>query len=167
MKAEQFQTEIIALQRNLYHFALMLTSNKENANDLVQDTTLKALDNKEKFAEGTNLKSWVFTIMRNIFINNYRRAAYTATVVDTTENLFHLNLSQESGLEAPEGSYATLEISNAISNLEEDLRRPFAMHLKGYKYEEICQSLSLPMGTVKNRIFLARKVLQRRFADYR
>lgn len=167
MRSSQFQDSIINLQSNLFTFALMLTKNRENANDLVQDTTLKALGSEDKFKEGTNLKGWLFTIMRNLFINEYRRSAYAATVIDTTESLYHLNLYQESGLEAPEGSFTTLEISTEIKNLDSDLREPFVMHLKGYKYEEICQKLELPMGTVKNRIFFARKRLQSRFSDYR
>ncbi len=167
MRSSQFQNDIINLQANLFTFAMMLTKNRENANDLVQDTTLKALGSEDKFQKGTNLKGWVFTIMRNLFINEYRRSAYAATVIDTTENLYHLNMYQESGLEAPEGSLTAMEITSEINNLEDNLREPFAMHIKGYKYEEISQKLDLPLGTVKNRIFMARKRLQTRFADYR
>lgn len=167
MRSSQFQNDIINLQGNLFTFAMMLTKNRENANDLVQDTTLKALGSEDKFKEGTNLKGWVFTIMRNLFINEYRRSAYAATVIDTTESLFHLNVYQESGFEAPEGSFTAMEITTEINNLEDNLREPFAMHVKGYKYEEISQKLELPLGTVKNRIFMARKRLQTRFADYR
>ncbi len=162
-----FQTNLMNLQANLLNFAFMLTSNRDDAYDLLQDTTLKALDNQEKYAENTNFKGWVFTIMRNIFINNYRRTARAATVVDTTDNLYHLNLSQDSGLETPEGSYATQEITGAINELSEDYRVPFSMHVAGYKYNEIAEKMNLPLGTVKSRIFFARKRLQERFADYR
>ena len=103
MASVKFQNNLMDLQSNLLNFAYMLTSNRDDAYDLLQDTTLKALDNEDKFADNTNFKGWVFTIMRNIFINNYRRAGRAATVVDTTENLYHLNLSQDSGLETPEG----------------------------------------------------------------
>ncbi len=162
-----FQTNLMNLQANLLNFAFMLTSNRDDAYDLLQDTTLKALDNQEKYAENTNFKGWVFTIMRNIFINNYRRTARAATVVDTTDNLYHLNLSQDSGLETPEGSYATQEITGAINELSEDYRVPFSMHVAGYKYNEIAEKMNLPLGTVKSRIFFARKRLQERFSDYR
>ncbi len=162
-----FQTNLMNLQANLLNFAFMLTSNRDDAYDLLQDTTLKALDNQEKYVENTNFKGWVFTIMRNIFINNYRRTARAATVVDTTDNLYHLNLSQDSGLETPEGSYATQEITGAINELSEDYRVPFSMHVAGYKYNEIAEKMNLPLGTVKSRIFFARKRLQERFADYR
>ena len=157
----------MSLQANMLNFAYMLTSNRDDAYDLLQDTTLKALDNEDKFTEGTNFKGWVFTIMRNIFINNYRRAGRQATVVDTTENLYLLNIAQDSGMETPEGSYSVSEISDSISDLPEEFRIPFSMHVAGYKYNEIAEHMQLPLGTVKSRIFFARKKLQQRFADYR
>ena len=162
-----FQTNMMNLQSNMMNFALMLTSNRDDAMDLLQDTTLKALDNQDKYAENTNFKGWVFTIMRNIFINNYRRASRSATVVDTTENLYFLNMSQESGLESPEGAFAAGEISDAINEFSDDFRIPFTMHVQGYKYNEIAEKMNLPLGTIKSRIFLARKRLQQRFSDYR
>ncbi len=151
----------------MLNFAYMLTSNRDDAYDLLQDTTLKALDNEDKFTEGTNFKGWVFTIMRNIFINNYRRGARQATVVDTTENLYLLNIAQDSGMETPDGSYSVNEISESINDLPEEFRIPFSMHVAGYKYNEIAEHMQLPLGTVKSRIFFARKKLQQRFADYR
>lgn len=163
----KFQSNLMNLQANLLNFAYMLTSNRDDAYDLLQDTTLKALDNEDKYAENTNFKGWVFTIMRNIFINNYRRAGRAATVVDTTENLYHLNLCQESGIETPEGAYGVNEISAAIDDIADEDRIPFVMHIQGYKYNEIAEHMNLPLGTVKSRIFFARKKLQSRFADYR
>lgn len=162
-----FQNRLMDLQSNLYNFALMLTSNREDANDLLQDTTLKALDNSEKYAENTNFKGWVFTIMRNIFINNYRRAVRSATVVDQTEDLYHLNICQDSGIDSPEGSYTAAEITEAINSFDDKFRIPFSMYVAGYKYNEIAEKMDLPLGTVKSRIFTARQVLQERFADYR
>ena len=163
----KFQPNLMNLQANLLNFAYMLTSNRDDAYDLLQDTTLKALDNEDKYAKNTNFKGWVFTIMRNIFINNYRRAGRAATVVDTTENLYHLNLCQESGIETPEGAYGVNEISAAIDEIADEYRIPFVMHVQGYKYNEIAEHMNLPLGTVKSRIFFARKKLQTRFADYR
>ena len=165
--ANTFQTNLMNLQSNMMNFALMLTSNRDDAMDLLQDTTLKALDNQDKYADNTNFKGWVFTIMRNIFINNYRRASRAATVVDTTENLYYLNMSQESGLETPEGAYGAGEIAAAIEEFSDDFRIPFTMHVQGYKYNEIAEKMNLPLGTIKSRIFLARKRLQQRFADYK
>ena len=105
--------------------------------------------------------------MRNIFINNYRRTARAATMIDTTDNLYHLNLSQDSGLESPEDSYGASEIGAAIESFSDEYRIPFSMHVAGYKYNEIAEKMNLPLGTVKSRIFFARKKLQERFADYR
>lgn len=167
MEATTFQNRLMGLQANLLNFAYMLTSNRDDAYDLLQDTTLKALDNREKYVDNTNFKGWVFTIMRNIFINNYRRQVRSATVVDTTEDLYHLNLSQESGLSTPEGSFAAREISEAINGFNEEYRVPFSMYITGYKYNEIAEKLSLPLGTVKSRIFFARKRLRSLLKDYR
>ncbi len=167
MRTAKFHENLMNLQGNMLNFAFMLTSNRDDAYDLLQDTTLKALDNEDKFADDTNFKGWVFTIMRNIFINNYRRGVRSATVIDTTDNLYHLNISQDSGLQSPEGSYAAAEITDAINDLADEYRQPFSMHVAGYKYSEIAEKMALPLGTVKSRIFFARKKLQERFADYR
>lgn len=167
MGSAKFQSNLMSLQANLLNFAYMLTSNRDDAYDLLQDTTLKALDNEDKYADNTNFKGWVFTIMRNIFINNYRRASRAATVVDTTDNLYLLNLSQESGLESPEGSFSAAEMTQAINEFPDEYRIPFSMHVQGYKYNEIAEKMKLPLGTIKSRIFFARKKLQARFADYR
>lgn len=86
-----FKQKLLGLQSNLFNFACQLTANREAANDLLQDTTLKVLDNEKKYVENVNFKGWVFTIMRNIFINNYRRQVRSATVIDTTEDLYHLS----------------------------------------------------------------------------
>lgn len=164
---ETFIQRLLGLQGNLFSFAYQLTTNKEEAEDLLQDTTLKALANEDKFAEDTNLKGWIFTIMRNIFINNYRQTVRKATIIDQTEDLFHLNISQESGLNTPDGAYSVKEITKAINSFTDDYRIPFSMHLAGYKYSEIAEKLNLPLGTVKSRIFFARQRLQIILRDYR
>ena len=115
MASSKFQSNLMNLQSNMLNFAYMLTSDRDNAFDLLQDTTLKALDNEDKYTEGTNFKGWVFTIMRNIFINNYRRSSRQATLIDTTDNLDHLSLSQDSGIDSPEGTYGAREITQAIN----------------------------------------------------
>lgn len=161
-----FQTRLTDLHANMLNFAYMLTSNRDDAYDLVQDTMLKVLDNEDKYTENTNFKGWVFTIMRNIFINNYRRVVRAATVVDKTEDLYHLNLSQDSGISSPESSYSVNEIMDAINAFPDKYRVPFQMHVAGYKYEEIAEHQGLPLGTIKSRIFAARQMLQERFRDY-
>ncbi|MEE0977778.1 MAG: sigma-70 family RNA polymerase sigma factor [Muribaculaceae bacterium] len=165
--SKAFESKLLSLQSNLLNFAYMLTSNRDDAYDLLQDTTIKALDNEDKYVDNTNFKGWVFTIMRNIFINNYRKTVRSATIVDTTEDLYHLNLPQESGFETPEGSVAEGEITAAINNLADEYRIPFSMYVAGYKYNEIGEQMNLPLGTVKSRIFFARKQLQDVLKDYR
>lgn len=166
MASTNFIDNLTALQANLLNFAYMLTNNRDDAYDLLQDTMVKAIDNEEKYTAGTNFKGWVFTIMRNNFINSYRRNVRTATIVDTTDNLYLLNLG-ESTVESPEESYGATEISKAINEFSDEFRIPFSMHVAGYKYSEIAEKMNLPLGTVKSRIFFARKRLQERFSDYR
>ena len=161
------QEQLIDLQDNMLNFAFILTSNREEARDLLQDTTLKVLDNQDKFAADTNFKGWVFTIMRNIFINNYRRFVRNQTIVDQTEDLFHLNLPQESGFSTPEGAFNVKEITKTINSFPDEYRIPFTMHVAGYKYNEIAEELGLPLGTVKSRIFFARQRLRVILKDYR
>lgn len=162
-----FKSSVLGMQSNLLSFAMKLTLDKDEAQDLVQDTTLKALNNEEKFVDNTNFKGWMLTIMRNIFINNYRKSSRENTMVDSSEDLYHLNLSQDSGFETPDGAYAVGEISTIISGFPADYREPFSLHVAGYKYEEIAEKLSMPLGTVKSRIFFTRKRLREILKDYR
>ncbi|MDR0863395.1 MAG: RNA polymerase sigma factor [Candidatus Symbiothrix sp.] len=167
MSSTQFQERILGIQDNMFNFAMMLTGNRDDAGDLLQDTTLKALDNQDKYVDNINFKGWVLTIMRNIFINNYRKVVRSQTIIDQTEDLYHLNLSQDSGFDSPDGAYTIKEINIAIGSLNYDLKMPFSMFLAGYKYNEIAEKLILPLGTVKSRIFFARQELQRSLKDMR
>lgn len=166
MATSNFSDRLLALQDNLKSFAYTLTANRDDAEDLLQDTTLKALDNQDKYYENVNFKGWVFTIMRNIFINNYRRIVRNQTMVDQTEDLYHLNLPQDSGFDTPDGSYTVNEIMTAINKFSPEYKIPFSMHVAGYKYQEIADKMGLPLGTVKSRIFFARQRLQEYLKDY-
>lgn len=163
---DSFKSKLVGLQSNLLNFAYQLTTNREQAEDLLQDTTLKALSNEDKYVDNVNFKGWIFTIMRNIFINNYRQTVRKATVIDQTEDLYHLNISQESGLDTPEGSFAVKEISVALNSFSDEYRIPFNLYVAGYKYHEIAEQLNLPLGTIKSRIFFARKRLRDQLKDY-
>jgi RNA polymerase sigma-70 factor (ECF subfamily) len=166
MTAIEFNYQLTNLQENLERFAISLTHNVEDARDLIQETFLKAISYRDKFADNTNLKAWTFTIMKNTFINNYRRAVKANTTFDHTDDLYYLNLHKESRSESPESQLRTTEIENSINKLEDDFRVPFLMHLKGYKYKEIANKLDLKIGTVKSRIFFTRKKLMESLKDY-
>ena len=167
MGTDTIRTKLVAIQTNLLNFAYTLTSNRDDAYDLLQDTTLKVLDNEDKYVDNVNFKGWVFTIMRNIFINNYRRMARTATVVDRSEDLYQINLSGQTSFETPEGSVTVHEITAVINSFSDEFKVPFSLHLAGYKYAEIAKRTGLPLGTVKSRILFARKRLQERLKDFR
>lgn len=166
MLKKSFKEDVIGMQNNLMNFAFKLTMDKDRASDLVQDTTLKALDSEAKFAENVNFKGWLFTIMRNIFINNYRRTVRESTVLDTSDTIFHVS-DTRTAPETPDGIYAVSEISELIARIPADFSKPFQMHVAGYKYEEISKILNLPLGTVKSRIFTTRTQLKALLKDYR
>ena len=137
-----------------------MTKNQEDMEDLIQDTFARAIHNFEKFQEGTNLKAWLFTIMKNIFINEYRRKQRQQTTTDSTENQILINNSKQKTFNSAERVFLADELDNAIQSIKPELSNPFVMHFQGFKYEEIAERLDLPLGTVKSRIFLARKEMQ-------
>lgn len=162
----KFKENLIGLQSKMLSFAFSLTSNRDDAYDLMQDTTYKALTNENKYARNVNFKGWVFTIMRNTFINGYRRKARSGIVSETADATERLRSVEDHTVESPEGAYCAREITEAVNRFSEEYRRPFAMHLAGYKYTEIAEKLGLPTGTVKSRIYVARKRLREQFSDY-
>jgi RNA polymerase sigma-70 factor, ECF subfamily len=166
MTAFEFNSQLIGMKSNLQRFAMSLTSDRDTALDLVQDTYLKAITYKDKFVDYTNLKAWVFTIMKNTFINNYRRNAKENTIIDGTQDLYYLNQPHDKGFISPESNYAEGEIEKAIDSLEDEFRVPFRMHINGYKYREIADELGLKIGTVKSRIFFTRQKLMHMLKDY-
>ena len=167
MKTVDFTQHLLNVQSELFRFAFKLTADREEANDLLQETSLKALDNEEKFTPDTNFKGWMYTIMRNIFINNYRKVVRDQTFVDQTDNLYHLNLPQDASYESTERAYDLKEMHRVVNKLPKEYRVPFAMHVSGFKYREIAEKLNLPLGTVKSRIFFTRQKLQEDLKDFR
>jgi len=147
-------------------FAINLTRDTEAANDLYQETLYKALANKEKYNVGTNIKAWLFTIMRNIFINDYRRKAKQRTIFDSTPNEYLINMKQASVNNAAETELRMKEIYAAIHQLPEIFKVPFQLYFDGYKYQEIADALAEPLGTVKSRIHFARKLLKERITRF-
>jgi RNA polymerase sigma-70 factor (ECF subfamily) len=166
MTAIEFGFQLSQSYKSLRPFAVKLTKDVEDANDLLQETYLKAFVNKDKFSEGTNLHAWLYTIMKNTFITNYQRMARRKTFIDTTENLHFINSPGYVAQNNAIGGFAQADIQKAMSTLDESHRKPFVMYFTGYKYHEISDMLRLPLGTVKNRIHLARKELKGLLSDY-
>ncbi len=144
----------------LQGFALKLTKDVEDANDLYQDTMVKILSNQEKFLIGTNFRAWASTIMRNVFINSYRKRKVANTIFDSTDNSYYLDAGPQTVLNDGDAKMTMDELMNAVGSIKEELSQPFMMAYYGYKYDEIADQLELPLGTVKSRIFFARKELQ-------
>ena len=156
----EFNHKLNTLTSLLHYFAYNLTKNTEDAKDLYQETTYRALFNRDKFQQGTNFKAWMFTIMKNIFINNYRKKVKANTILDTTDNQFYLNSGTHATTNAAEGDIMLKELNAMVDSLDASIRIPFLMHFEGFKYQEIADELELPLGTVKSRIFFARKELK-------
>jgi RNA polymerase sigma-70 factor (ECF subfamily) len=162
----EFNHRVKENYKPLRGYALKLTQDPEDANDLVQETMLKAFTNKDKFEDGTNLKGWLYTIMKNIFINNYRRMVKGNIVSDDTENQFYINQMGNTVKNDGESRLVMGEMKAAIDLLSDNLKTPFMLSYQGYKYEEIANYLSVPLGTVKIRIHVARQKLKKLLKPY-
>lgn len=162
----EFDKGVVDSQDSLRGFALKFTGNEEEAKDLLQETMLKAISYREKFKKGTNLKAWMYTIMKNTFINNYRKAMRANTIIDTTEENYFINQTKVSEEHNPESVYNFNEIKQAVDQLEDTYRVPFTLHFEGFRYKEIADKLGVPIGTVKSRIFLARRKLMLSLPQY-
>lgn len=167
MRTANFAQDLLSVQTELLNFAYKLTADREEANDLLQETSLKALDNEEKYTAETNFKGLVYTIMRNIFINNYRKALRDQTYVDQTDNQYYLNQNFDIEGDSTEGSYDLKEMRRIVNALPKEYRIPFSMYVSGFKYREIADKLGLPLGTVKSRIYFTRQKLQEELKDFR
>lgn len=161
MTAVEFSYQLTSLQNNLSRFAYSLTLNREDAMDLLQETMLKALRSRSQFLDNTNFRAWTFTIMKNTFINSYRRRIHQRNVFDRSPDAHYLNQNQDTFYDVPDSVYSAKELSAMINKLGDEYRAPLQMHIAGYKYKEIAEDLGLNLGTVKSRIFFARQKLMR------
>jgi RNA polymerase sigma factor (sigma-70 family) len=166
MSRVEFNEMLLSNADFLRPFAINLTRDTEAANDLYQETLYKALANQEKYSAGTNIKAWLFTIMRNIFINNYRRKAKQKTIFDSTPNDYLINLKQATVSNTAETNLRMKEIQTAIRQLPEIFKTPFLLYFDGYKYNEIADVLGEPLGTIKSRIHFARKLLKEQISRF-
>lgn len=164
MTTIEFTNRLLDMQSKLHSYAIRLTCNTENANDLLQETTLKALTNKDKFTEPTNFSSWIYTIMKNTFINSYRRTAKSNEIFNKNE--IPQNLIPASSEMSQEAESSMNEIIGKVEKLDDDYRQPFKMYTEGFKYKEIADELNIPIGTVKSKIFFARQKLINAMPEY-
>lgn len=167
MTAKEFTAEVQHLSYALKPAAMTLTRDQDDAKDLVQETLLKALTNREKFKAGTNLKAWLYTIMRNSFINNYHKITRRSSQAGSGEAWAQLPHDPRFiAHNEASGTFVLQDVQQALKGLDADFRRPFLMYFTGYKYLEIADKLQIPIGTVKNRIHIARKELKQRLKVY-
>ncbi len=150
----------------LRNYALSLTHDMDDTKDLVQDTILKAYRYQSKFQEGTNLRGWLYTILKNSFINNYRRDMKRNTFLDSTDNSYFIDLPSHKIDNDAETKFIRQDLEAAIDELSFDLRVTFKLNTEGYKYHEIAEEMQIPIGTVKTRIFVARRILRERLKEY-
>lgn len=166
MSTVEFNQMLVNNAEFLKPFAVTLTRDTEAAKDLFQETLYRALANRDKYNVGTNIKAWLYTIMRNIFINNYRRKVKQNTIFDSTPNDFLLNQNQAVVANAAEVNLRLKDIQEAVHNLPEIFRNPFLLYFDGFKYHEIADMLGEPLGTIKSRIHFARKLLKNQIQRY-
>ena len=156
----------LLMQRDLKQYAYSLTVNQDDADDLLQDTYLKVIQYSSYFRSETNLKAWVYTIMKNTFINNYRKKQRAKIVVEKSPDLYMLNNMVSDASDDADVRFHTSEINKLILSKNEEQRKPFEMYLDGYKYQEIADEMKISIGTVKSRIFFTRKKLMEDLKDY-
>jgi RNA polymerase sigma-70 factor (ECF subfamily) len=166
MSTIEFDDLLLRNTEFLKPFAVSLTRDSEVAKDLLQETMYRAWANKEKYNVGTNIKAWLHTIMRNIFINNYRKKVKQNTVLDKTSNEFLLNHNQSAVINEAENILKLKDIQEAIHKLPVIFKQPFILYFEGYKYHEIADILNEPLGTVKSRIHFARKLLKEQLTRF-
>lgn len=155
MSTQEFNSLVLNNAGGLKPFAITLTKDHENARDLCQATLCKAFTYRDKYEPGTNIKAWLFTIMRNIFINDYRRNNRKKLVMDTVkQSVSPYALSSELPVRMK-------EINAAIYHLPSIFKKACLLYLHGYKYHEIALALNEPLGTIKSRIHFAKKLLQK------
>jgi len=163
----EFNSLVVQHTDSLKGYALHFTRDNEDANDLVQDTVLKAVTYYGKFRDGTNFQGWLYTIMKNTFINHYRRIVKANSVVTQSDEIAPAHLARSATRNGGESKFVMDDISGAMTRLTDDYYVPFSMYFEGYKYHEISKHLRIPIGTVKTRIHMARKTMKKALASYK
>lgn len=166
VKEDLLDNKLLNIKDNMLGFAYSLTNNEEEAMDLFQDTALKVLDSRDKYIDKSNFAGWVFTIMRNIFINNYRRSLRNKVVLEDDDNCYslpYINNTTDNSCDI----HTLNDINVVLKSFSKDYSVPLSMFIIGYKYVEIAECMNMPLGTVKSRIHIARCKLQKALEDYK
>lgn len=160
MSTADFNQTVVNNADFLKPFAIRLTRDMEAAKDLFQETLYRALANKDKFSADTNIRAWLYIIMRNIFINQYRRKIKQSVVINSNpgDNLIRLNQGKIAN--RGEANIILKDIQKIIYDLPNVFRYPFQFYYDGFKYHEIAEILKEPLGTIKSRIHFARKLIK-------
>lgn len=166
MDTKAFNLNIFSHKDSLFSFAFSFTKDTDDANDLFQETMLKAINYSSQFKEGTNLKAWLYTIMRNTFINNYRKSSKTDRIMTVTDDLTSDKLFLSASMNSSEGKFVMDDIYKALEKLQPEYYIPFIKYFEGFKYHEIAEELKIPIGTVKTRIHVARQILKKQLRVY-
>ena len=169
-----FELEFLPHIDSLFNFALHLTHHEENANDLVQEAYLKAYRSIDHYERGTNARAWLFRILKNTFINDYRKKSRQPAQVDYEEVVIHHNEEESTSLSSfydlREEMFDKMmgdEVTNTINSLPVDFRAVILLcDIEGFTYEEIAKIVDVPIGTVRSRLYRSRNMLKEKLAKY-
>lgn len=166
MNRIDFDAQVTSQFRSLNSYAFHFTRDVDNSSDLVQDTMLKAFSYYNKFREGTNLRAWLYTILKNTFINHYRKNVKTNALIYKPDTISSSDLFKSAVKNEAEGKFVMDDIQRTLTKLSSEYYLPFSMYHEGYKYHEIADLFQIPIGTVKTRIHVARQLLKKKLKPY-
>jgi RNA polymerase sigma-70 factor (ECF subfamily) len=160
MPVPEFTQALTKNAEYLKPVAITLTHDPQDASDLLQETLFRALAHSDKYSIGTNIKAWLYIIMRNVFINDFRKRVKRNVIPDHSAEDLLYNSPQTATANTAISTIRIKEIQTAIAKLPGILKAPFVLYFEGFKYKEISNMLNEPMGTIKSRIHFARKLLR-------
>lgn len=161
LEPDPFSGDLVGMQEQLYYYALQLTEDREDALDLVQETSYKALKNQSRLHNNEHIRAWLYTILKNTYIN-YLRSSHNRQLVHDTEELNQYSVQMDDSREGlPDELLIRKELRDIIKHLPHAYEKPIQLFLTGYSYKEISQYMNIPIGTVKSRIHLGKKHIRK------
>ena len=160
---DYFMYDLVQLQEQLFYYALQLTEDREDALDLVQETSFKALKNRNRLHNNDHIRAWLYTILKNTYIN-YLRSSHFRQLIHDTDELYNHSVKSGEGIDAmPDEQLINKELHEIISLLPGNYAKPILLFLAGYSYKEIAHKIKIPIGTVKSRIHLGKKQIRKAY----